>query len=362
MNTLLAIVGLSMLIVLHEAGHFGVARAAGMRVLRFSLGLGPTLLGWHFAGTLWQLGWIPFGGYVEIDGMAPKEEDREEEEGKTEFASNPIPQNAQAPQNQQQKRYNDAPAWQRAAVLFAGPAVNWLVAAGIFAAIAATSGMRIWDPTDTRLGALAPSGAAATAGLEFGDKILRIDDAAITGWAELVAVVRAHPNTDMVVHIERAGERLSRTVRPDGDSEGVGKIGAAPHGRKIQHPPAQAMLFGMQQAGRGIVELLSNLWASAFEPQSSVQLLGLPGIVRDLRTQAATGWAAWLQSLASLSLGLFVFNLLPLPALDGGRLLFLAWAKIRGRPVSPKLEAIIHSVGMLLLLGLLVWVSIRDVL
>ena len=344
MSILLTLLGISLLIILHEAGHYLVARACGMRVSRFSLGFGPTLLSRRFGETTWQVAAVPLGGYVLIDGMGPQEDDA---------AGAPVP-------DHDPRSYKNKPAWQRAAVIFAGPMTNWLITALLLMGLAATTGFAQYDETQPVLGDVMSEGPAAQAGLRPGDRVQSVGGVAVHDWASLVREIRAHPGTALEVAIERDGQPLRRTVTPK-LAAGVGVMEVMPSAHLQQYSPGAAVVAGLQGAWH-LTREQARMLLGMFTGKAGGQLSGLPGIVKAVSKQAEQSLARLIDSLAYLSIGLCLLNLLPVPALDGSRLLFLGVEMVRRRPVDERIEGLIHTAGFVLLLGVMVFVSVRDLL
>ncbi|MEM6731408.1 MAG: M50 family metallopeptidase, partial [Myxococcota bacterium] len=205
MHIVLTILGVSMLIVLHEAGHYWVARAFDMRVLRFSLGFGPPLVSHQRGETLYQIAALPFGGFVQVDGMGLREDDVVDDE----------------------RNYRNKPAWQRAAVVFAGPLVNWLLAAALVTGLGMTAGVGVPDESAT-IGIVGADTPAEEAGLRVDDRIVAVDGNAVESWIELVAEIQARPEKEMTLTVKRDDETLNLTATPrKGATGGILGIGPA---------------------------------------------------------------------------------------------------------------------------------------
>lgn len=363
MAILLTCLGISALIILHELGHYWTARACGMRVSRFSIGFGPTLVRYQSAHTLWQIGLVPLGGYVIIDGMGPAEQDAPETD-QDPAPTAPIigsPHVASAPQKDDDpSSYRNKPAWQRALVIAAGPAANWLVCAALLAALAVTTGTAQYDETQAVLGEMKASGPAAQAGLLAGDRVQRIDDTVVIDWPHLVDVVRAHPGQLARFEVVRGRtiEHIDVTPRDQG---GVGVMEAMPQATFVTYPLGAGIIEGCRGAAR-LSGNQARALAGLFGAHGSAQLSGLPGIVKSVSHQAETSLARLFESLAYLSIGLCLLNLLPVPALDGGRLLFLGLEVLRRRPIDERVEGLVHTAGFLVLAAVMVFVSARDIL
>lgn len=343
MTMLATILGISMLIILHEFGHFLVARACGMRVLRFSVGFGPTLFSKKMGDTIWQVAAIPLGGFVQVHGMGPSEDESD----------------AHIDPSQS---YNNKPGWQRALVIFAGPAANWLISACLIAGLAMTVGVQKYDTTKAVIGDVVEAGPAAQGGLQANDTVVRINDEDVSDWSSMVSIISNHPEQALQFEIDRGGEVKTLTITPRKDAASdAGKIDVLPGGEREHFGVVQGLGAGITGAWNMTGQYGKMLWGLISGSQKG-QLSGLPGIVKMVSQQAQRGLSRLFESLAWLSIGLCLLNLMPVPALDGGRLVFLGAELVRGKPVNEKVEGIIHTIGFALLIGLMIFVSVRDVL
>lgn len=328
-----AVVAVSLLIVIHEAGHQGAARLSGMRVERFSVGFGPVLLAFRRGETEYAISALPLGGYVRIRGMAT---------GEDVDAADPT-------------AYCNQPAWRRFLVILAGPAMNYVMAVAIAAALLATIGLRSPDPS-ARVGALMEGMPAAQAGLVPGDRIAAVAGAPVETFPELVRELQRHPGKQIVLEVERDGVRRSVPITPR-DDHGVGRVGFRP-----------AELVERKGAGEAVVEGFrrtnASLWAqlAAFGQVASrkgaAELSGPLGIAQELARGAQDGAERFFTFVWSISVALALLNLLPIPALDGGRLVFLAYEMVTRRRVSERVEGMVHFAGFVLLVGLLLAVTV----
>lgn len=338
MTGIITILLVSMLIILHELGHYAVARACGMRVTRFSVGFGPSLFSFRLGETIWQIAAIPVGGFVQILGMAP-------DEGEGDPAS-----------------FRNRPAWQRALVMLAGPFANWLTAAACIALVAVTVGFRDIDESRAAIGDVAVDGAAAKAGLQPGDLIVSINGAAVTDWQTAIKAWQQHPQETLRFDVKRQETALAIDVTPNAHPQtGMGYIGVDPPYIIRRVGLASGISMGFSGAWRVTERQAQFLWTWA-TGNSEGSVSGLPGIVKMLSAQAERGAGRLFESVAMLSIALFLFNLLPLPALDGGRIVFVAVEAIRRRPVNQVIEGWVHAVGMIVLIAFMIFVSIRDLL
>jgi regulator of sigma E protease len=347
----LTLLSISMLVVLHELGHLLVARACGMRVLRFSVGFGPILLSRRVGEISWQLAAIPMGGFVEIDGMAT---------GEAQPAAEPNSPPGQ-PVSADPRLFNSKPIWQRFAVILAGPATNWLTCAGLLVGLAATCGLMQLDLAEARIGEVAAGGPAAAAGLQAGDRIEAVNQVPLTDWSSLVQAVRPHPQEKIALRVERQGQILELQVQPQRGPGNLGLLQVQPYATRTTYSLADSLSAGIHGAWE-LTLLQGQLLGGMFTGHGQGRLTGLPGIVKTVSQQAKQAPSRLFEQLAMLSIGLCLLNLLPIPALDGSRLLFLLIEWIRRRPVDARIEGVLHTAGFVLLLGVMVWVSVRDML
>jgi regulator of sigma E protease len=323
---LVAIVGLGLLIAAHEAGHLVLARLMGMRVETYSLGFGPRLWGFKHGETDYRLSALPLGGYCKIAGFTPED---------------PAAQDPNDPGS-----YMNKPAWRRFLVIAAGPGVNYFVAFVIIALLYITHGFL--DLRTTRIEVI-PGGPAAAAGLQTGDRVLSVDGVPVVSFDELKRELQKPGATpERRVQVER-GEFV---VKPDKGTISV----------KLDHVLVRLPL------GDAIPRAAHDVWAlnaatlgalvDAVRGKGSASLAGPIAIVRQASAEVKRGIADFASILANISVGLALFNFLPVPALDGGRLVFLGIELVSGRKVNQRLESVVHVIGLLLLLGLIVAVVV----
>jgi regulator of sigma E protease len=330
---LYAILGLAVLMIVHETGHFLVARAFGMRVERFSIGFGPAL--WRHkppnSDTTYQVALIPFLAYVQIAGMNPFEDIDPEDKGS----------------------YANASLVGRIAAIIAGPLANYFFASIVFFASMMLGGKEV----ETTRVEVVPEGAAAAAQMQDGDEIVAIDGKRIEKWNEMRDVVRQHPNQAISIEVKRDGKPVTMTVTPRPGEDGVPVIGV--RAERAPMPLAEAAKRSVIQPAAIVALTVVSLtrWITGKEEG---QLSGPIGIMRETKKAADAGIPAYLSIVGFLSTSVGFFNMLPFPALDGGRLMFLGYEAITRRRPNQKIEAQIHAVGMLMLLALLLVVSFRE--
>lgn len=333
-NVLAAIVAFGAMIFFHEFGHFLMAKRAGVRVHAFALGFGPQLLGWQRGETKYALNLLPLGGYVRMEG------EDEGVEGAGSFRSKSV--------------------GARMGIIAAGPAMNLVLAVVILAIAAATGGV----PTGAslRVGTVEPGWPAAAAGLAQGDAIVSIDGTAMTSGEQVIDTIHRSAGRALVLVVRRGTEERSITVTPRLDeARGVGRIGFSPEPVWTRLNPVHALGWGVQRTGQFIV-MLGGAVGGLIRAGRLLDSLGGPVAAGNILVQAAaSGAQTFLHMTAFLSVVIGVFNLLPIPALDGGRLAFLAVEAVRRRPLDPRREGLVHMVGFALLLLLLVGLTLRDV-
>lgn len=332
------VLGFALLIVIHELGHFAAARLSGMRVERFSVGYGPVLLSRRRGDTEWCLSALPFGGYVKIAGMA--------------LGEDVAPGDATA--------YANQPAVRRFLVILAGPVMNYLAAVAVALGMALSFGVPRADPSPT-LGGVLPGGAAERAGLREGDRILSVDGRPVETWDALVAEIKAHPGRDIALAVLRpglpeGGPPLSLAARP-ADSGGVGKLGVAQNALAEKVGAGGALSAAVRITNAKAGEVLSGL-AQVVTRKQQGELMGPLGIAQEMARSARAGPARFFAMVWVISILLSLFNLLPIPALDGGRLVFLAYEIATRRRVNQKVENYVHLAGFLALAGLLLAVTL----
>lgn len=335
---------LLILIIAHELGHFLVARAVGVVVEEFAVGFPPRLISRVWGGVRYSINLIPFGAYVRMLG----EED----------ASKPG-------------SFASQPKLPRALILVAGSAVNFLVGVLAFALAYGTG----WpDPSNVilRVGDVVPGSPAETAGLMPGDVLRAVEGAPVTGTTQLREQLTSHPGEPVGITLEREGGQRVVTVVPRvNPPEGQGALGVRLDLRALPtpHDPISSLIFGVRQTV-GVIELTLAAPALAWRgelPLDAVRPIGLPGMSQ-LAAEATSavvesGWFFPILVLAAVfSAGLSIVNMLPLPALDGGRLFFILVEAIRGRPVPRRLEGAIHTAGLMLLVTLMVAIAFNDIL
>ena len=342
------------LIFIHELGHYFVGRWFGVKADAFSIGFGRELFGWtDKRGTRWKVAALPLGGYVRFAGdMSPVSE------ANAEWLSLPAAERAQT--------FQAKPVWQRFLIVFAGPAVNFLFAFGVIAAILITLGEPVTPPV---VAGVQPNSAAAAAGLRVGDRIVAMNGEAMRRFEDIAFYTQFHPDSALRIDLLRQGRpmtlaahihAISQTDR-FGNTTRIGQLGIAQSGGAMRPVP----LIEVPARAAGLVvgsvgNTLTAIGQIIDGTRSAKELSGPVGVARVAGEQATLGWFAIVLLMAGISINLGFINLLPIPMLDGGHLLFYVVEGIRRRPVEPQVQEWAFRSGLALLLGLMLFVTFND--
>jgi regulator of sigma E protease len=364
-SALLAVVSflvvLSVVVFVHEFGHFIVARWCGVAVRTFSIGFGKEIYGFtDRKGTRWRVAWIPLGGYVKfVDD---------------ENAASAPSEDALARMTPEERRgaFQTKPIWQRAAVVFAGPAANFLLAIVIYTAVNFWVGVHTIAP---RIGEVKAGMPAAAAGFRPGDVIVSIDGEAIGGFEDVQRIIAV--NGDRMLHfgVDRGGQKLLIDVTPQvqtindnfGGSFRRGLIGITPsvspeaiETRKVG--ALDAFGRGVRETYMDIAQTLQGIGDILTRRQAADQMGGPILMAQVTAKVAGLGVEPMLRWIAFISANIGFLNLLPIPVLDGGHLLFYAIEAVRRRPLSRRMQDIGFQIGIALVLMLMVYVNMNDIL
>ncbi|MCL0067619.1 RIP metalloprotease RseP [Peptococcaceae bacterium] len=343
MLTFVAVVFVFVLLVLfHELGHFMMARYVGIKVYEFSVGFGTKVFSFKRGGTLYSLRLIPLGGYVRMAGMDPEEDAGDYD----------------APYS-----FNQKSIWQRFWVIVAGSLMNLVLAALLLAIIYMVYGLTV---PSSHIGGVVENSPAALAGLEPGDKILKVNSVPVDNWIELTEEINKSAGKEIILRFERNGVVYEKTVVPKLNEDGRYIIGIKLDPNKATTErlnPFAAVLKGIEvtfSVSVMIVVFLGKTIAGIIE--QPLDYLGGPvKIVSFIGGAAETGLFQLLQLTAFLSINVGLFNLFPIPPLDGGRLVFLLLEKLRGKPIDPAKEGFIHLIGFGLLMLFLIVLIFNDI-
>ena len=372
---------LSFLVFFHELGHYSVARMFGIAVDRFSIGFGKPI--WRRTskvGVEWVISRIPLGGYVKFagDAGAASNPDIEKlEEIRAAYEVDPSLPDVE-------DVFHFRPVWQRALVVLAGPVANFILAILLFAGSGLTLGVKYAPPVVASVVADTP---AAVAGFQDGDIVLKLDGKDVSDVNFLIQYIRLRSGTDIEALVDRNGEQVSLTVTPDrkeirdeiGGKTKVGQVGLnLQSGEDVIHQvdgPISALNYGIDQTGNIISATLTyigrifTLKEDGKQLGSVVKIATVTGAVAVNVAQADVpikqrlrAWAIVMTGLAaSISIALGVANLMPLPVLDGGHLLYYGYEAIAGQPLSQKKQEFGFKIGFAVLITLFVVLTINDI-
>ena len=349
MTWVLAILALSVLIIIHEFGHYACAKIGGMHVDRFSvIGIGPVILRlFTWKGTEFVISAIPFGAYVHIVGMEPEEYAMDEEGN--------LP-----PPPPGHRNFRDSPLWARLLAIAGGPISNYLAAMILVIGVFASVGVK--EQVGVEVSSFGVGSPAAAAGIEEGDEILAIEGESIRGneaRAKVIELTTDKLGTTVDVTVAREGEELVYPVALNPESPAL-NANLSIIGEYIPISPAKAVALGAQWPFAQTARQLRGLW-SLITGKQEAKVGGPVAIAKAIKGSADRGVIDFIMFSALISTVLGMFNLLPLPALDGGRLIFLFYELIARRPPNKVLEERIHMGGMIVLLGLIAWATVNDV-
>lgn len=351
---------LTVVVFFHELGHFAVARWCGVGVRTFSVGFGPELLGaTDKHGTRWKLSAIPLGGYVKFAG--------------DENAAS-VPDNAELAKMSDAEReeaFHLKPLWQRAAVVFAGPLANFILAVVIFAGVFVTLGESITVP---RVDRVQEASAAEAGGVESGDIVVAIDGEPIEAFADVQRIVSFSAERPLVFTLDRAGTIFDLTIVPErrevddgfGNMQRIGIIGVVHEANAndvtvIEYGPLEATGRAVEQTGIVITQSLTYIGRILVGQESADQLSGPVRVAKISGDVATLGFLALLQLTAVISVSIGMVNLFPIPMLDGGHLAFYAIEAVRRKPLSERSQEIGFRIGLAMVMFLMVFATWNDI-
>jgi regulator of sigma E protease len=345
------IIVLGILVFIHEFGHFILAKKLGVGVITFSLGFGPKLIGRKVGETQYQISAVPLGGFVKLVGENREEEVKEEDRARS---------------------FLFQPAWKRALIIFAGPFFNLLLSLVIFWFVFLAFGMPQEQlPLPSKIGGLDPDLPAMKAGLKKGDTILSIDGISVSTWDELSSLIRKSEGKEITIFVDRKGEILEFKVQPVlSKQEYEGKfyyiIGIQMPIEETTYLYKKVGVYEAISSGVTYTWFMTKMTVIFLEKiitgaMSAKNLGGPIEIARQAGKQGRKGLPYLLNLIAVLGIGLLILNLLPIPILDGGNLLFIAIEAIIGRPISVKKMEIAQQIGLFFLILLFIFVFYNDI-
>lgn len=411
LNTVIAfIIIFGALVFFHELGHLVFAKRAGMLCREFAIGFGPKVFSFRSNETLYTIRLLPLGGFVRVAGEDPElveikpgynvglvfgHNDKvtkiivnnktkypnakvieveqidlvhklsisgyeQDDEGLQTFQ---IDERAMLVLDDQEtqiapyhRQFASKTVPQRAMQIFAGPMMNFVLALVLFVILGTLVGTPVKEPI---LGELTSDGSAIESGLKQGDRVLSIDNQEIVNWEEMVKIIQQNGEQELLFSIERGGQQLEIPVTPKvRDGEKIGFIGVYP---SVEKSLLGSVSYGFEQTYFWTKQILVGLSQLIVGQFSIDDLSGPVGIYSLTDEVAQTGIYNLMRWASILSINLGIVNLLPLPALDGGRLIFIGIEAVRGKPVDPQKEGIVHFIGFALLMLLMLVVTWNDI-
>lgn len=329
MLTALAAIFVFLLVVLvHEAGHFTVAKMVGIRVNEFAIGMGPKLVQKTKGETKYTLRALPIGGYVKM-------------EGEDESSDDP-------------RSFSNVSVWSRIAVILAGATMNFVLAIVVLSIVAFNVGV-----PSTTIDEVIDGSPAQEYGIIAGDRIVEIEGVAINNWDDIVTTINTQSPEEMLqVQVARNNEMISMEVMPTVD-EGRVVIGIVP---EYDTGIFTAIKSGFQETWY-FLKLMFQFLGMLFQGNVSTNdLAGPVGVINEIGNAASMGFVSVLYILGFISINLGFFNLLPIPALDGSKIVFLLIELFRGKPIDADKEGFIHFIGFIFLISLMLIVTYKDLI
>lgn len=347
---------LTVVVFVHEFGHYWVARKNGVKIDVFSVGFGPELVGWNDkAGTRWRISAIPLGGYVKMFGDAD--------------AASATAVTTEMTPAEKAVAFPHKRVGQRAAIVFAGPAANFIFAIVVMTILFMVYGQQVGEPV---VGTVQPDSAAAAAGFQPGDRVMSINGQAVERFQDLQRMVRLFGGQPLAVAIERGGATVDVTVQPrlvdrpsmTGGVEHVPVLGVTADLSKVKvvsYGPVGALGASLRETQTMISSTFVGIGQMIVGTRGTDELGGPIRIAQGVGEAAKTGIAGLVSFVVLLSLNLGLINLFPVPVLDGGHLVFFAFEAVLGRPLGERAQEYGFRVGMFLVLALMIFATRNDI-
>lgn len=327
MTAIYAIILFVLLIFPHELGHFLAAKSVGVKVNEFAFGMGPAVFKKQKGETLYAVRLIPIGGYCAMEG-----EDEDSEDNRA---------------------FNNKPAWAKIFVLFSGAGMNILISVLVLSLI-----IGIMGTATTTIGSIQKDMPAAEAGMMAGDRIVAIDGEEVDSWQEIVLSIR-ETDKERNFTVERDGEQLTLAAAPDKSADGNYILGIT---TKPSHNPFTAVKLGVKGTWNLTLFMFDALKQLITGEVPASELAGPVGIVTMVDDTVKYGLSSFGSLIALMSINLAIMNLLPFPALDGGRIIFVLIRKVTGKKITEEMEGRIHGAGLMMLFALMIFVTWNDIM
>ncbi len=342
---------LTVLVYVHEWGHYWAAIRYGVRVEVFSIGFGPEIVGWtNDKGTRWKISAVPLGGYVKMFGQSDTSPDEVDED---------------LSESEKQVSFAHKSLWQRTVIVAAGPLANFIFAIVVFFLLAWVVGSPVLH---AGIGQVVKGSAAEAAGLEPQDTIVAINGEDVRLFTDIQRIVQASPGEKLVLDVKRGDHTvvLNAVPRAISQSDGsvIGQLGVSPDAEQMEYERLSlfdAMLFGVERTVDMITAIMSYLGDMIRGDRGTEELGGPLRIAQMSGDMAAAGIIELIVFMAAISVNLGLVNLFPIPILDGGHLVFYAAEAIRGKPLGPKAQEYGFGFGLILLILIFVFVTWNDI-
>ena len=347
------LVALTVIVFIHEYGHFKIARLCGMKVDSFSIGFGREIWGkTDRYGTRWKIGWLPIGGYVKFAGDAN---------------ASSQPDTSVPPKPDE---FHGKPIWQRALVVSAGPIANFILAFFLFWAAFFIFGQQV---AGTRIGEVTPGMAADQGGLKPNDIVLRINGETVEAFTDIFMIVRESPGKPLIFDVDRSGEQISLTIVPAAEimdagfygKHTIGKVGAG----ASQDPSnfhditlRRAANMSINEIKRVVVVTVKYVGRLIIGQESLAQLGGVGTMAKLSGDAASGGLFPYIHIVALLSVSIGLINLFPIPILDGGHLVFYAIEAIRRKPLGPQAQEWSFRIGFAVVIFMMLVGNLNDLM
>jgi regulator of sigma E protease len=341
-SILIFILVLSVLVLVHELGHFLVAKKFGILVEEFGFGLPPRIFGKKIGETIYSINLLPFGGFVRLHG---------------ELTDDKVTNSKRA--------FLNKPKLVKVAVIVAGVIMNFILAIVAFAIVYSFTGIPR-DTKEVKILDIATGSPAQIAQILPGDKVLAVDGIKVTSVTEFISKVEDKKGKKVILQLQNRKVTIIPRISPP---EGEGPLGVAVTNTEVYFAPIwqrpfYGAYYGFKEAifwGKNVLMGLGSIFTSLFKGQVPQDVSGPVGVFAVTSEVAKEGILSLINLLGIISVNLAIINILPFPALDGGRLLFIFIEKIIGKRIIPKVENVIHTVGMIILLGLILAITIHDI-
>lgn len=352
------IVILSILVLIHELGHYLVAKKFGIKVEEFGVGFPPRAFGKKIGETVYSINWLPIGGFVKLYG--------EDNAGGGSVRTKNQESSIKNEETDIKRAFFARPLWQRMAVVTAGVIMNFLLAIVLISFLFSTQGVPL-PSSDVIVSGISKNSPAEIAGLKVQDRILKINDKAISKTDVFISETKKNAGQEIQLLVRRDGKEFTTSLTPRlNPPKNEGAMGVSITNIIVKkYTWYEAPIYGTIEAGKfswlilsGLGGMVNDLVHGGVRPES---VAGPIGVAQLTGEAVRAGWFAVLWFVALLSLNLAVLNIMPIPALDGGRFFFMLIELVTRRKVSQKYEGYAHAVGLIALLGLMLLITLLDV-